>query len=211
MGGGLQSINVLVVDDEPDLCMLLNEHLKSGYLVETFCDSEKGWQAQKAEPFDVLVLDLRMPGMDGLEFLRRLRETEAETEVVILTGNASLDSALEAIEHGIFAYLNKPVRFDQLRVVVDRAWQALHLRRKNRVLTEELAEANRKLAEEVESLARSLADSERAAAMALEAHLEVGLHLNLSQAFNGSGVDVFKFNPNYTKLVGYGRLPGLGR
>lgn len=156
---------VLVVDDEEDLCLLVNEHLKSGYLVETFTESEPAWRAQEEAPFDVIVLDLRMPGLDGLEFLQRLRNTDAETEVIILTGNASLDSALEAIDRGIFAYLNKPVRFDQLRVVVDRAWQALHLRRKNRRLTEELAEANRKLADEVETLARSLADSERAAAL----------------------------------------------
>lgn len=156
---------VLMVDDEADLCMLVNEHLKDGYLVETFTDPEEAWLVQEASPFDVLVLDLRMPRLDGLEFLRRVRATEAETEVVILTGNASLDSAMEAIDLGIFAYCNKPIRFDQLRVVVDRAWQTLRLRQQNRKLTADLAEANRKLGEEVETLARSLADRERAAAL----------------------------------------------
>nr|MBP9655271.1 sigma-54-dependent Fis family transcriptional regulator [Rhodocyclaceae bacterium] len=90
------------------------------------------------QPFDVVLTDLRMEKVDGMQVLRKCRESGADTEVVLITGYATLESAVEAMKHGAFYYIAKPFRLDEVRKVVAEAMEKLRLRRENRVLREQV-------------------------------------------------------------------------
>jgi DNA-binding NtrC family response regulator len=105
-----EKTKILVVDD--------NEVVRKSFLrslTGTHCRVEAAWNGEQAlhameqEPFDVVLLDLRMPGMDGLQVLREIKEKWPETEVVIITGYPCLDTAKEAVRLGAYNYLAKPV------------------------------------------------------------------------------------------------------
>lgn len=102
--------SVLIVDDEPDNCMSLCDILQDfGYEVETATDGETAVELIRSRPFDVALLDLRMPGMDGLELYRKIRELRPETVAIVLTAYASSDMAQEIETAGAWRILNKPV------------------------------------------------------------------------------------------------------
>ena len=113
---------VLVIEDEKILaesvCFYLERH---GYATAKAPSGEEGLRrAEEASP-DVAIVDIRLPGIDGLEVLQRLREVTPGTEVVMMTAHASVASAVEALRRGAFDYLGKPVDLNELRVVVDKA------------------------------------------------------------------------------------------
>jgi two-component system response regulator HydG len=100
---------ILVIDDEPQMGPLLRRTLcDAGLEVESFVDPEAGLARLRERPFDVLVTDLRMPGIDGLEVLRRAQAIRSTCETVVITAHASLDSAREALKRGAIDYLTKP-------------------------------------------------------------------------------------------------------
>jgi len=121
---------VLVVEDEKILAESISIYLeRSGYATAVAHSGEDGVRmAGEASP-DVAVVDIRLPGMDGLEVLKRMREVSPGTEVVMMTAHASVASAVEAMRRGAFDYLNKPLDLDELRVVLDKALVHLRLRR----------------------------------------------------------------------------------
>ncbi len=121
---------VLVVEDEKILAESISIYLeRSGYATAVAHSGEDGVRmAGEASP-DVAVVDIRLPGMDGLEVLKRMREVSPGTEVVMMTAHASVASAVEAMRRGAFDYLNKPLDLDELRVVLDKARANLRLRR----------------------------------------------------------------------------------
>ena len=115
------SLRVLIVDDEPDNVRLFARFL--GSLAETRV-AESGARALELleqEAADVMVTDLRMPGMDGLELARTARDAYPSMEIVVVTGNADLDSATEALRMGLADYLRKPVSREDLIAAVERA------------------------------------------------------------------------------------------
>src|SRR5207245_3480226 len=100
-----------------------------GYGTVFTLSGEEGLRrAEEASP-DIAIVDLRLPGMGGLDVLSRLREITPGSEVIMLTAHATVGSAVEAMRRGAFDYLSKPVDFDELRVVVDKALTHLRLRR----------------------------------------------------------------------------------
>ncbi len=121
---------VLVVEDEKILAESISIYLeRSGYATAVAHSGEDGVRmAGEASP-DVAVVDIRLPGVDGLEVLKRMREVSPGTEVVMMTAHASVASAVEAMRRGAFDYLNKPLDLDELRVVLDKARAHLRLRR----------------------------------------------------------------------------------
>ena len=130
---------VLVVDDEPDMVENCARILKrSGYQCLTATDPHRALTLVEAEHPDLLLTDLKMPGMDGMELLRRARENDPALPVILITGFASIESAVAAIKDGAFDYLPKNFSVDQLRVAVERGLRQRELQLENRNLRDQL-------------------------------------------------------------------------
>jgi DNA-binding NtrC family response regulator len=113
---------ILVLDDEPLVCERLEEHLaRRGYRVETFTDSQKAIDRLAAKPFDVVITDLKMEGPNGLEVLRFVRGQRVGTQVIVITGYGSMDSAREAEYSGAFGFVHKPFKAKALEAMVQKA------------------------------------------------------------------------------------------
>ena len=130
---------VLVVDDEPDMVENCARILKrSGYQCLTATDPHRALTLVEAEHPDLLLTDLKMPGMDGMELLRRARESDPALPIILITGFASIESAVAAIKDGAFDYLPKNFSVDQLRVAVERGLRQRELQLENRNLRDQL-------------------------------------------------------------------------
>jgi DNA-binding NtrC family response regulator len=113
---------LLVVDDEAIVGKRLKQVFsKMGYEIETYTDAASGMAAMAEKPFDIVVTDLKMDGMDGMEVLKRVRSMNPRTQVIIITGYASPDTAELAQQQGVFEFLAKPFRLDELKQVISRA------------------------------------------------------------------------------------------
>jgi EAL domain-containing protein (putative c-di-GMP-specific phosphodiesterase class I) len=132
------TIRVLLVDDEPALLRGLARLLTSaGHAVVTASDGNEAIAALESAVFDVIVSDVRMPGMDGLALLRAIRGRDLDVPVIFMTGSPTLETAMEALEHGAHGYLMKPVDGDNLRAAVKRAAQVHRLAVVRRTAAEE--------------------------------------------------------------------------
>jgi DNA-binding NtrC family response regulator len=133
-------IKVLIAEDEAHLGTLLESFLVGkGYQVTTRRDGRAALEALKAETFDVALLDIVMPEMDGLEVLRQVREEPAPPEVIIITGNGTVETAISAMKLGAYDYLSKPYRMAEIEVLVRRAWEKRQLARENALLQTRLS------------------------------------------------------------------------
>jgi two-component system nitrogen regulation response regulator GlnG len=121
---------ILVADDEPSIRWLLDRLLRqAGHAVSVVEDGPAALGAAAAEPFDVAFLDIRMPGLDGLEALSRLRAASPETAVIVMTAHGSVRAAVEAMQRGAYDYLTKPFDNDEVVLLVERAVAARALAR----------------------------------------------------------------------------------
>jgi signal transduction histidine kinase/FixJ family two-component response regulator len=117
-----QDFHILVVDDERDIRDGSERILsRKGYKVTKASNGEEALQCVEKTPFSIVLLDLKMPGMDGLEVLRLIRESHPETLIIVITGYATIETAIEAMKLGAYDFIPKPFKPDQLRIVVDRA------------------------------------------------------------------------------------------
>lgn len=115
-------LRVLLVDDEEDFLEPTAARLRRrGVECETARSGEEALEILGQKAFDVAVVDVKMPGMDGLELLRRMRRDYPNTAVVLLTGHASVELGVRGIEMGAFEYLLKPLDLDELLDVLHRA------------------------------------------------------------------------------------------
>ncbi|MBU0993160.1 MAG: sigma-54 dependent transcriptional regulator [Proteobacteria bacterium] len=123
-----KQISALVVDDEPVAVKSLARILAGeGYAVKSTTKGEKAIEMIKAETFGIVLTDLLIDSVSGLDILAAVRERSPETEVIILTGHASVDTAIQATKQGAFHYLQKPIRPDEVRNIVRRAAEKLQL------------------------------------------------------------------------------------
>lgn len=115
-------VKVLVVDDDPTICktvgLLLEEH---GYAPRTFTSPEEALEAADKESFQIALVDLRMPSMDGVEVVERLKNIDERTSCIVLTAYPDLDSATETMRRGSCDYIPKPFKQDELVAAVERA------------------------------------------------------------------------------------------
>ena len=133
-----QEYRVLVVDDERDIRDGSERILtRKGYKVTTASNGEEALERVKETEFAIVLLDLKMPGMDGLEVLRLIRESHPETLVIVITGYATIETAIEAMKRGAYDFMPKPFKPDQLRIVVDRAIELKQLAEEAKRLQEE--------------------------------------------------------------------------
>jgi len=120
------TINILLVDDEVKFLAAVSDRLTiKGFNVTTATNGEKAIEAANKGGFDVAVVDLQMPGTDGAQVLKILKERHKFIEIIMLTGHATVDSAVECTKLGAFKYLEKPYDFDKLIEVLKDAY---HLR-----------------------------------------------------------------------------------
>ena len=115
---------ILLVDDEVVFTTNVSKLLVSrGYRVRAVNSGDSAIRALEEEKYDVVVLDLKMPGMDGITTLKEIKKLGLFTETLILTGHGSIDSALEAMKLGAYDYLTKPCDIDDLVAKIESAWE----------------------------------------------------------------------------------------
>ncbi|MFQ3224958.1 MAG: DNA-binding NtrC family response regulator [Lentimonas sp.] len=122
---GLPAKRLLVVDDEEGPRESLNMIFCDEFDVTIATSGEEAIQFSRAAPFDVVITDIRMRGMSGIDVLREVKKITAHTEVIVLTAYETLDAARQAISFGASEYLKKPFDLDHIQKVVDRLLQAL--------------------------------------------------------------------------------------
>lgn len=152
--------HILVVDDDEDILNLIERHLSNkGYEVITAYDGEQALILLDKVKFDLVITDLKMPKVDGMEVLRRVKENDPNIEVVILTGHGTMDSVIEALrDGGAFDYLHKPLyNIKQLSFVTKKAIERKQLRLENQTLLDTLKEINKRLSEKLSRVTRDLA------------------------------------------------------
>jgi two-component system NtrC family response regulator len=117
-------IRVLLVDDEENLLEYLSKRLlKLGFSVKATFSGEEAIKAAMEQRYDVAVVDLKMPGIDGVETQKRLREVQPYLQCIVLTGHGSIESALESGQEDAFQYLLKPVDYDDLLSNIKEAYK----------------------------------------------------------------------------------------
>ncbi len=118
-----QDIKVLLIDDEQTLVEYLAKRLlREGFTVKATFSGEEAVQAAAGENFDVAVVDLKMPGIDGVETQKRLREIQPFIQCIVLTGHGSIESALESGKQDAYKYLLKPIDYDSLVETIREAY-----------------------------------------------------------------------------------------
>lgn len=133
--------NILIIDDEEAIRDSCSQTLiRDGYSVRTARDGQEGLKIFKSETFHVIFLDLKLPGIDGLDILRLVKEESPETSVVIITGYATIESAVDATKLGAFDYLPKPFSPQLLRTVAKKALKGRKFYFENLSLQTELAD-----------------------------------------------------------------------
>ena len=162
-----QERRVLVVEDEEGIRSLLDTALTAnGYTVQAFADAEQALAARSAGPPDVAVVDIRMPGMDGLELSRALRAADADLPVVIITAHADMDSARDAIRLGAYDYIAKPFDVDDVLLSVARAAERRALLAENRAhqrdLEARVEDRTRQLSDAMHHVQQSFQDIQKA-------------------------------------------------
>ena len=131
--------SLLIVDDE-EIAMRNLQHVmeREGYAVVACQSGTEAMGLLAEQGFDVILTDLRMEGADGMEVLRKSRELQPDAEVILITGYATAESAVQALKRGAFYYIAKPFRLDEVRKVVAEALAKVRLRRENGVLRREI-------------------------------------------------------------------------
>ena len=135
---------ILVADDErhivEGLQMLLAD---DGYEVDTATDGKTAWEMVRTGGYGVVLADLRMPELDGLALFAKMREASVSSEMIIITGSASVDSAVAAMREGAYDYLEKPLNVARLKALLPKALEAFRVKQANRTLEEKLKNLTR--------------------------------------------------------------------
>jgi len=117
-------IRVLAVDDEEPFRRLLKKELtRKGFYAEVAPDGENALALLRTESYDVILLDILMPGIDGISLMKKLKADPATPAIIVLTGKATVETAVEAMKHGAYDYLTKPYKLDELVVIINRAYE----------------------------------------------------------------------------------------
>ena len=120
----LKKVRILIVDDDPDVCEYLQKFLsKDGYDVTTVSQPATVLDELKEKAYQIIILDLKMPGLSGEELLRQIRAVDSDICIIIYTGYPSVDSAVETMKQQVFDYIKKPFNIEDFRAVIRKAVQ----------------------------------------------------------------------------------------
>lgn len=163
-----KKISILIVDDEESVRdSLYNWFIEDGYRVEVAENAKKALQILESSDFDIILADIKMPGMDGLEMLRRIKALKNDSIVIVMTAFATVDTAVQALKDGAFDYVTKPFDPDDLSHLIRNASKQISLAEENEVLKEKVvslenvedligdSDAMKKVLKEVQSVAKS--------------------------------------------------------
>ena len=136
--------HILVVDDEPLVRNSLSEMLTlSGYSVTSASNGREALELLKSYTADIVISDLKMPQMDGVELLKQIREFYPDTPVILITGFASIDTAVEAMKEGAYDYITKPIIDTEIKIILERLVKQRQLLEENLKLKNQLSETQR--------------------------------------------------------------------
>ncbi len=131
---------ILLVEDDREMLALVQEHLEGeGHTVTPVGLGAEAIARLKAEPFDLVLTDLRLPDVDGMEVLQAGREAQRDLPVILITAFGTIETAIQAIRQGAYDFVTKPFSLDEISLLVGKAWEARRLREENRRLREEVA------------------------------------------------------------------------
>ncbi len=137
-----KQIRILIAEDDEILGTLLRDFLENPRReISIRKNGQEAIRDFKSRPFDIIIADLMLPGADGLKVLKEAKAFHPECEVIIITGYASLDTAIQAIRGGAYDYIRKPFKLEELEVGVKNASEKISLIRENRLLLRRLREA----------------------------------------------------------------------
>ena len=135
----MKNIDILFVDDDHQILNLVNEFLsRKGYQISVADDGKKALDLVHERDFDIVFTDLNMPVLNGLDLLEAIKAHRSETEVIIVTGFGTINSAIKALKLGSYDYLQKPINLDRLSILIDRISDKKRLERENVILKERL-------------------------------------------------------------------------
>ena len=141
-------IRVLIVDDDKSIAEVLEGLISNNERTVHVChDGVTALERIEKHPYDLILVDLIMPKVGGLDILKYAKKINPEIMVVILTGYASLETAIEAIREGAYDYIRKPCKLEEIQIVVDNAIEKIRLNRENRALIKKLQDAYHELIE----------------------------------------------------------------
>ena len=133
---------ILIVEDEQDMLYGLRKILSNqGHKVEIAGSGSAGLEKVQKSNFDIVVTDLRMPDVDGMELLRKVKKLHSDTIVIVITGYGTVENAVEAMKLGAYDYITKPFDTEHLRIVVQKAMKQISLTNENRYLKQQIKEA----------------------------------------------------------------------
>jgi len=189
---------LLLIDDEPDIVRVLSMSLKvDGYDVKTATSGPEGLAAYSEEMPEIVITDIKMPGMDGIEVLKKIKELNTETEVIIITGHGDIENAIEALKHGASDFINKPVKDAALSIALQRAREKLDIRRQLKEYTTDLEDKVAAATEEIRRQANfqsKLINSSADGIIATDRDLKIVL-----------------FNPGAERIFGYSQAETLDK
>jgi len=134
------NISVLIIDDEVDMCEMLSHVLnQAGFRTYAAHDGNTGIELFNKELPNVVILDLRMPGMNGMDVLKQIKHAGVETPVIIISAHGEIKSAVEAIKHGAYNYFNKPFNNEEVVLTVEKALEERAMRQEIRMLKTQLS------------------------------------------------------------------------
>lgn len=148
---------ILVIDDEQGLRDMLSFELgQQGYEVVTASNGKEGIKKAKEEKFDLVISDIKMPGMDGITVLEEIKKIDPQMEVIMATGYGTMETAIESLRKGAYDYINKPYNIDELLVILKKAIEKQQLVFENKKLLVDLVKAKETLEQKVEERTKEL-------------------------------------------------------
>ena len=139
-------IRILIADDDKVIAEILKDILASPERTIEIChDGQTAVDKIRTEGFDLILVDLVMPGMGGLDVLKIAKQDNPDVIVIIVTGYASLETAVSAIKEGAYDYIMKPCKLDEFKIVIDRATEKIKLHKENKELLQKLQDASSEL------------------------------------------------------------------
>lgn len=131
---------ILIVDDEPDMLKLLTMILKekTPYEITVTNNPVEAVELVRTVEFDVVITDLKMPGLDGLQLLEEVKKKDEDIPVIIITAYGTIDAATEALKIGAFDFITKPFKKEQILFTIEKALKWQKVQRENKMLKEKL-------------------------------------------------------------------------
>ena len=189
---------ILLIDDEEDIVRVLSMSLRSdGYDVVSALSGKEGLDVFKRESPGIILTDVKMPGMDGIEVLKEVKKINPETEVIIITGHGDIDTAIEALQYGASDFINKPVRDEALSIALDRAKEKIAIRLKLKEYTDDLENMVKIATEEVKR----------------KSDFQIKLIKSSNDGIVATDDDwgIVVFNPGAERIFGYSRSEVIGK